>query len=69
MEPIQEFLIPLTFKAGERVNISTSHPGQVYGYGRVECECNGRPDWFYVRFPQGELEMVHWVHIWKAPQE
>lgn len=62
-------LIPLRFNQGERVEVMKHAPTNIYGFGRIECESNGRPGWYYVRYPQGELELVEWVYILRAPED
>jgi len=64
----QQEIIPMFFNQGERVEVSSLAPSNVYGFGRIECEARARPGWYYVRFPQGELELVQWVYIGKASE-
>lgn len=64
----QQQIFPMFFKQGERVEVVESAPCNVTGFGRIECEANARPGWYYVRFPQGELELVQWVFIGKASE-
>lgn len=61
-------LFSMTFNRGERVEVSPLARSAVYGFGRVECEANARPGWYYIRFPQGELELIQWTYLVKAPQ-
>jgi hypothetical protein len=65
---MQQSIIPLYFYQGERVEVVESAPGNITGFGRIECAVNARPGWYYVRFPQGELALVQWVYIGKAAQ-
>lgn len=60
---MQTSLVTLFYKMGQRVEVTKDAPTSVYGFGRVECECNARPGWYYIRFPQGELELVQWVYL------
>lgn len=38
-------------------------------FGRIECECNERRGWYYVRFPEGDLELMQWVDLLDAPED
>jgi len=62
----QQSIIQLFFKQGERVEVSKDAPSSVYGFGRIECEAKARPGWYYVRFPQGELELVQYTYLRSA---
>lgn len=63
---IQESLFP-SFKKGDRVEVLSFAQTCVYGFGRIEMEVNARKGWYYVRFPQGEVEMVEACYILPAP--
>jgi len=48
------------------MEVSKDAPSSVYGFGRIECEAKARPGWYYVRFPQGELELVQYTYLRSA---
>ena len=57
----QQKIIETRFTLGQRVEV-------VYqplrnGFARVEAECRNRPGWYWVRYPDGQLDMVQWVYL------
>lgn len=62
----QQELVTLFFRNGERVEVCESAPGNVTGFGRIECECSGRSGWYYVRFPDGYVHLVQWNFLLRA---
>lgn len=64
----QETIFPTSFRMGERVEVMKIAPSNVYGFGRIETECAGRPGWYWIRFPQGELDMINWAYLIRSPE-
>lgn len=65
----QQSIIALFFRQGERVEVVESAPCNITGFARIETEANGRPGWYYVRFPGGELALVPWQFIGRTSQQ
>lgn len=61
----QTKLIETHFNIGQRVSAFEELTLGVR-FGRIEKECNGRPGWYYVRFPAGDLELMPWVDLLPA---
>lgn len=67
MQVTQESIFPI-FTKGQRVEVMQSAPTCIYGFGRIEADIDQRRGWYYVRFPQGEVEMVESVYLLDAPE-